>query len=183
MEKTHWLQNPNKNYLGHWDLPSGKDAILTIKTVKWEVIKNPITNSQTDGRVIRFEENLKWVKPFICNQVNAQSIMRCTGEKFMEDCVGKKIQLGISQTKMYSKESNSMEQVDCLRVRNVASQTLQAPKINKDQLKELQDLIDKTDKTVQDICGAYKVDSLSDLNISAYENIIKRLNDMLNENN
>ena len=39
--KTHWLQNPNKNYLGHWDLPNGKDLVLTIKSAAWEEVENP----------------------------------------------------------------------------------------------------------------------------------------------
>ena len=39
--KTHWLQSPNKNYLGHWDLPEGKDLILTIESAQWEEVKNP----------------------------------------------------------------------------------------------------------------------------------------------
>ena len=27
-EKTHWLQSPNKNYLGHWDLPESNEAVV-----------------------------------------------------------------------------------------------------------------------------------------------------------
>jgi hypothetical protein len=37
--KTHWLQTPNKNYLGHWDLPNGKDIIVTISSAGWEDLK------------------------------------------------------------------------------------------------------------------------------------------------
>ncbi len=56
MNKTHWLQSPNKNYLGHWDLPNSKDVVLTIKSANWESVKNPLTNTTTDKRVIRFED-------------------------------------------------------------------------------------------------------------------------------
>lgn len=35
-KKTHWLQSANKNFLGHPDLPSGKDVILTIESAKIE---------------------------------------------------------------------------------------------------------------------------------------------------
>jgi len=38
---THWLQNPNKNYLGHWDLPNGQDFVLTIASAQWEIVKDP----------------------------------------------------------------------------------------------------------------------------------------------
>ena len=180
-EKTHWLQNPNKNYLGHWDLPSGQDVILTIKSAGWKAIKNPITNSVSDGRVIEFKETYSWLKPFICNQVNAQSILKSTNEKFMEDCVGKRIKIGVSETKMYSKESSSMETVDCLRVRIVKQSDLEPKKINTNQVKEIQELVDKTHKSAADICGAYKVDSLKDLRLSSFASIVKNLKGMVKE--
>ena len=109
--KTHWLQNPNKNYLGHWDLPNGQDIVLTIKSAQWEEVKNPIINTSEAKRVIRFIENFKWLKPFICNEINAQTICKSTNEKFMEDCAGRRIKIGISQTKV------KREEIDCLRVK------------------------------------------------------------------
>lgn len=105
--KTHWLQSPNKNYLGHWDLPSNDVLILTIKTAKWEEVTNPITRVSASKRVIRFVED---VKPFICNQTNAQLILTSTKEKIMEYSGGKKIKLKLSQTKVAG------EMVDCIRV-------------------------------------------------------------------
>ena len=168
-EKTHWLQNPNKNYLGHWDLPSGQDVILTIKSAKWEEVKNPITNKSDAKRVIRFEEAAKWIKPFICNQVNAQTILKTTNCKFMEDCGGFRIKIGVSQTKVKG------EEVDCLRIRNIKQDALQPKKINDKQVEEIQGLVDKTDKSAADICRAYKVDSLKDLRLSSFDSIVKNL--------
>lgn len=112
-DKTHWLQSPNKNYLGHWDLPEKQDLILTIESAKWEEVKNPIINKSEAKRVIRFKED---VKPFICNQVNAQSIIKSTGVKYMEDSEGQKIQLYIGQ----HFDRVAKENVDCIRVRNTA---------------------------------------------------------------
>lgn len=172
-EKTHWLQNPNKNYLGHWDLPSGQDVILTIKSAQWEEVKNPITNKSDAKRVIRFEEAANWIKPFICNQVNAQSILKCTGQKFMEDCSGSRIKIGVGQTRVKG------EEVDCLRVRNVKQDALQPKKINANQVKEIQELVDNTDKSAADICRAYKVDGLKDLRLSSFDSIIKNLKRMV----
>ena len=37
--KTHWLYSPNKNYLGHQDLPNGEDVVLTIASANWETVK------------------------------------------------------------------------------------------------------------------------------------------------
>lgn len=111
-EKTHWLQSPNKNYLGHWDLPEGRDTILTIKSAQWEEVKNPITNTSEAKRVVRWEE--KGVKPWICNQTNAQSIINATGIKYMEESGGKKIQLFIDNIQ----DKRTKDFIDCIRVRN-----------------------------------------------------------------
>lgn len=185
-EKTHWLQSANKNFLGHPDLPSGRDIILTIKSATLEEIENPTVIIDKKPireikRIIRFEEKYKWLKPFICNQTNAQTIIKVTDEKFMEDSIGKRIQIGVSQTKMYSQESNSMEMRDCLRVRNIGQEALQPTKINGKQIKEIQDLIDKTDKSAMDICRVYKVESLKELRLASYGNIIGRLKTMIKE--
>ena len=109
--KTHWQQSPNKNYLGHWDLPPGEDLILTIKSAKWEEVKNPIINKTEAKRVVRFHE--EGAKPWICNQGNAQSIIKSTGKKYMEDSVDCKIALFIG----IHRDNVSKENIDCVRVR------------------------------------------------------------------
>lgn len=109
--KTHWLQSPNKNYLGHWDLPNGEDLIVTINTAAWEEVTDPITKRSESKRVIRFTE--KDIKPFICNQTNAQSILTSIGIKFMEDSSGKRIQLFVSSIV----DRRTKEDIDCIRVR------------------------------------------------------------------
>lgn len=109
-QKTHWLQNPNKNYIGHWDLPGGADLTLTISSAKWEEVKNPVINTVEAKRVVRFKED---VKPLICNQTNAQSILNATGVKFMEDSGGCKITLFVGSTK----DNRTRQQVDCVRIR------------------------------------------------------------------
>jgi hypothetical protein len=111
--KTHWLQSPNKNYLGHWDLPETGDLILTIESAQWEEVKNPIINKSEAKRVIRFKED---VKPLICNQGNAQSIIKSTGVKYMEDSKGQKIQLFVGA----HFDRVSKENVDCIRIRSEA---------------------------------------------------------------
>lgn len=109
-EKTHWLQSPNKNYLGHWDLPE-QDLILTIDSAQWEEVKNPIINVSEAKRVVRFKEDYK---PLICNQTNAQSILTSTGCKYMEESGGQKIALFISTVL----DRRAKEDVDCIRIRN-----------------------------------------------------------------
>ena len=111
MSKTHWLQNPNKNYLGNWDIPENKDLILTIDSAKWEDVKNPINGKKEQKRVIRFKEK---VKPLICNQTNAKAVIKSTGCRYMEDSVGKKIALFVS---VYF-DKISKEDMDVVRVRS-----------------------------------------------------------------
>lgn len=175
-EKTHWLQNPNKNYLGHWDLPNGEDVILTIKSAEWEEVKNPITRSSEAKRVVRFEENFEWLKPFICNEVNAQTICKSTGEKFMEDTSGKKIKIGVGSTKVKG------EEVDCLRVRNVRQEALEPATITQDQGLELEELAKKANKSMQEICKAMKINSIIDLPVSKFAGVKKRLEGLANAN-
>ena len=110
-KKTHWLQNPNKNYLGHWDLPDKIDLTLTIESAKWEDVKNPVNNSTESKRVVRFKEKYK---PLICNQTNAESILMSTGVKFMEDSIGLKIQLYVG----IHKDRRTKSDIDCVRIRN-----------------------------------------------------------------
>ena len=117
MSKTHWLQSPNKNYLGHQDLPNWDDIVVTIKSAKWEEVTNPILNTKEAKRVVRFKE--KGIKPFICNQTNAGTIIKVTGVKFMEDTKDKKLQFFIAQTKV----KGSL--VDCLRIRDQAPKDLE----------------------------------------------------------
>jgi len=116
-DKTHWLQSPNKNYLGHWDLPEGKDLVLTIKSAQWEEVINPTVKQNSplrsqEKRVVRFVES--GVKPWICNQGNANSIMKSTGVNYMEDSTGCKISLFVGKYK----DNQTKEEIDCVRVRS-----------------------------------------------------------------
>lgn len=172
---THWLQNPNKNYLGHWDLPHGKDAVLTINKASWEEVQNPTLKKVEMKRVIRFVENYKWVKPFICNETNARTIFEANKKPNMEDCSGMKIKIGASRTKVMGKE------VDCLRVRNVNHNELDTKPISKDQVEELKMILAQVEnKTESDICNAFNVSSLDQIPEQNFGKIISRLKELSN---
>jgi len=108
-EKTHWLKNPNKNYLGHWDLPDS-DIVLTIKKAGWEDVKDPTTGKKESKRVVHFIEDYK---PLICNQTNAISIYKSTGIRYLEDSAGAKIKLFIGE----EIDRKNKITVECVRVR------------------------------------------------------------------
>ena len=162
MEKTHWMQSPNKNYLGHWDLPNGKDLILTIDSAKWEKVKNPITNKTEAKRVVRFKEK---VKPLICNQTNAQAIVKSTGVKFMEDSGGAKIQLYVG----VHKDKRTKEDVDCIRIRREAIK--QDDEI-KAEIKEIYDALYDT-LTKEEIQSINRV--LDNEEVNSYQKVFKYL--------
>lgn len=109
-QKTHWLKNPNKNYLGHWDLPEN-DLILTIKKAGWEDVTDPTTGKTESKRVVHFVENYK---PLICNQTNAASIYRSTGIRYLEDSAGAKIKLFIGE----DFDRRNRIKVECVRIRD-----------------------------------------------------------------
>jgi len=171
IKKTHWLQNPNKNYLGHQDLPNGKPLILTIKSAQWEQVENPIARSVEAKRVIRFEE--EGIKPFICNEVNSQSIIKSTKEKFMEDSVGYKIMLTVGETKVMGNI------VDCLRVKDISQEELNrlsdTTPIDKKQLEELLGLLSEAEINIEEFCLSMKIKSASELPSRKYDQIKKRL--------
>ena len=172
--KTHWLQSPNKNYLGHWDLPNGNDLVLTIKSAGWEEVKNPIINVSEARRVIRFEED---VKPFICNETNAQSILHSTKTSFMEDSIGKKIVLYLSSTKLKG------ESVNCLRVKKISQEMIKSEPINNKQRNELLQLIEKAGKDVKEFCEIMKIKSVNELPNNKFKKTCDRLKEIIEQSN
>jgi len=174
-EKTHWLQNPNKNYLGHWDLPNGEDVILTIISAQWEEVKNPIVNSSESKRVIRFAEKNDWIKPFICNEINADTICKSTGEKFMEDCAGKKIKLGVGKAKV------KREEVDCLRVRLVSQNLLTSGKISQEEAENFEHLLEIAKKDKIEFCRSLQIQSIAALPKEKLAGCLKTVNRIIAE--
>ena len=82
---VHILWNPNKNYIGHWDIPGSDDLILTIEKIVWEDVENPTTGSKEGKRVVHFIED---VKPMICNEENANAIFKSCGVEKVKDYNG-----------------------------------------------------------------------------------------------
>tara|TARA_R100000458_G_C8245131_1_gene223270 strand:+ start:637 stop:1173 length:537 start_codon:yes stop_codon:yes gene_type:complete len=175
--KTHWKQNPNKNYLGHYDLPNGEPVILTMDKVNWETIINPKEQKTEEKRVIRFKEKFKWVKPFICNETNANLIAKSTGKIYLEDWPGLKVKLGVSNVKV------GRDNLDAIRVRNVPQSELQEKVITADQVKTINKKITEAKKDVATICKALGINSIDQLQAHRYDTVINRLKEIKNGNN
>lgn len=107
MEKTHWKQYQDTNYLGAYILEPNKDAIVTIKkVVKGEIVGE--NGEKSNGSLLYFEE---YEKPLVLNSTNAQTITKIYDTPYVEDWVGKKIQLYQSQIRAFGADW------DVLRIR------------------------------------------------------------------
>jgi len=110
LTKTHWKKEYNYDYIGAYSLPTdGSDLILTIKDTKTEKVIGGDGKKQ-DCFVVYFAE--KDSKPMILNRTNAKTIQKVYGTPYIEDWVGKKIQL-------YATSVNAFGTVtDALRIRD-----------------------------------------------------------------
>lgn len=107
--KTHWKKLTKPNYLGAYSIEDGKDLILTIKNVREEQVTGS-DGKKDDCVVCYFYEN---VKPMILNSTNMKMIAKIYKTNFIEDWVGKKIQVGVEQVRSFG------DIVDALRVRKI----------------------------------------------------------------
>lgn len=113
-ENVHILWNPNKNYLGHWDITSKtEDLILTIEKIVWDDVENPTTGESKSKRIVHFVEDYK---PLICNEENASAIFKAHGTELIKDYEGKNFKIGLytMRGKWFGEES------DAVRVRDEA---------------------------------------------------------------
>ena len=143
---VHILWNPNKNYLGHWDLTGQDDLILTIDKIVWADVENPATGDVKSKRVVYFTED---VKPFICNEENANAIFKVCDTELIKDYEGKGFRIGL-----YTMRGKWFgEETDAVRVRDTAP----VPK-KKDVLDESHPKWEKAKENVQN--GSIDLDGL-----------------------
>lgn len=104
--KTHFKRFMNPDYLGAYALQPGEEKILTIKSVGEETVKNAQGSEQC--LVIHFEEK---ELPMITNSTNCKSITKIYGSPYIEDWIGKKIQIYAKKVQAFG------ETVEALRIR------------------------------------------------------------------
>jgi len=99
--KTHIDKLRNPNYLGGWDLmdADGKtiDRIVTIKEIKNDSVFNQKSQIEEQVITLMFEE----CKPIILNATNRKTLKKVTGTDYIEDMIGKKIQLTTKRIKAF----------------------------------------------------------------------------------
>jgi hypothetical protein len=134
-EKTHWKKQFNYDYLGSYSLLPGQDMILTIRDMKKEMVVGGDGKKQ-ECFVAYFKEDQK---PMILNRTNCKTIGKIYQSPYIEDWVGKKIQVFVSAVRAFG------EDTEALRVRNY---------IPADTSKLIEDI--KACKTTEDIAKLYE---------------------------
>lgn len=105
---THWKKLTNPDYLGAYALEPNEDMVVTIKSVANELVASPDGKKET-CLVMRFTEN---VKPMVLNATNSKTIAKLFKTPYIEEWVGRKIQLYVQTgVKAFG------DVVDALRVR------------------------------------------------------------------
>lgn len=107
--KTHFKKLRNPDYLGSWDLTDDngnfKNRILTIKDVKKQMVYDG-RGGQEECVTVLFEES----KPMVMNATNLKTIHKSLNTPYIEEWIGKKIELTVQKVKAFG------EMHDALRV-------------------------------------------------------------------
>lgn len=105
-EHLHWRNYTDLNYLRAEVFAPGEKKVLTIKDVKMEKIKGEGGKEDTKP-VLYFKEE---VLPMVVNSTNSKTIESLYKTGYMDEWVGKKIQVIATKTKVAG------EYVPCLRI-------------------------------------------------------------------
>lgn len=98
----------DRDYIGYFDLPGGKDLTLTIRKVVGGEL-TAIGGRKSKKPIIHFKQN---VKPMICNKTNAKTIATMYGNT-VEAWAAKNITLFVSMTR----DPSGGGEVECIRIR------------------------------------------------------------------
>ena len=103
----------DKSFLGSWDVPDGKDLILTIDHAARDDVKNE--KGQEKKLTLHFKET--GYKPMICNTTNAKAISKAYNSTKVEDWENKKIAIYKATISAFGSTQ------ECLRIRDYAPKT------------------------------------------------------------
>ncbi len=106
--KTDFRSLYDREYIGHFDLPEGRDVIVTIS----KVIGGELTNvgGRKNKKPIIYFENKE--RGMVCNKTNGKSIMNMYGP-IVEEWKGKRIALYVAMTR----SPDGSGDVPCIRIR------------------------------------------------------------------
>ena len=110
-EHIHWKKTTNPDYLGAYAFDDGKDMIVQVKDVRIETVQNQ--QGKEDKPVLFFDGD---VKPLILNTTNMKAIEKVCGSPYMDEWVGKKLQLYVTMVSAFGSTT------DAVRVREFPPQ-------------------------------------------------------------
>lgn len=102
--KTHWKNEFNYDYLGSYSLNPGQEMVLTIKETKQEQVVGGDGKKQ-ECFVAYFVEPQK---PMILNKTNCKTIAKIYNTPYIEEWVGKKIQVFASKVRAFGEETEAL---------------------------------------------------------------------------
>ena len=91
-EHIPWKKTTTPAYLGTYAFDEGEEMIVQIKDVRTEMVQN--AQGREEKPVAYFENG---VKPLILNTTNMKAIQKATGSPYLDEWVGKKIQLYVDK--------------------------------------------------------------------------------------
>lgn len=102
-EHVHWKKTTNPTYLGEWDFEPGEEMIVQVKDVRIETVTNP--QGKEDKPVMYFENG---IKPMVLNTTNMKVIEKAAGTPYMDEWVGKKLQLYVTMVAAFGTTTNAV---------------------------------------------------------------------------
>lgn len=109
MEKTHYKTLRNPHYLGAWALMTGgepKNMVVEIVKANKEHVQNG--DKKEEAMLIHLKNQL----PVIVNATNAKAITKALGSPYIEDWVGKRIELTAKKVKAFGEWHEALRVVD-----------------------------------------------------------------------
>lgn len=165
LEKYTNYQEYFKSFLGGWSFENG-DETLTIKDVEELEMYDSQTQGKKKGLCLRFEEK---ELPMVLNTTNSETIAKVTGTDKLADWIGKKIIVGQQKIRAFGKEQL------VIRVRDEQPKAKAKKKATKDQVQEIENLIQSGAITNKDaMLQYYKVETIEDLSQEEAQKLIDK---------
>lgn len=110
MSKTHFKKLRNPDYLGSWDLADEngnfKKKIVTISDVKKKMV-----HDGKGGKEECITVHYKECKPMIMNSTNLKTIHKSLGTPYIEDWIGKKIEIEVQKVMAFGEVHDALRVV------------------------------------------------------------------------
>lgn len=108
--KTHFKKLKNPDYLGSWDLADEngnfKNKVVTILEVKKQMVHDG-KGGQEECITVHYKE----CKPMIMNSTNLKTIYKTLGTPYVEDWVGKKIEIEVQKVRAFGEVHDALRVV------------------------------------------------------------------------